>query len=70
MEALALKVQPDYIHLFVFAPPRYALARMVNIFKGITSRRLRQRFPHVRRVQHGKLWTRTYYVGSASHASP
>jgi putative transposase len=69
MEVLALEVQPDHIHLFASAPPRYAPSRAVNLFKGIASRRLRHRFPHLRRVHKDKLWTRTYYVGSAGQVS-
>jgi len=69
MEMLALEVQPDHVHLFVSAPPRYAPAHVVNLLKGATSRRLRERFPHLRRVHKDKLWTGTYYVGSAGHVS-
>ena len=33
---------PDPVHLFVSAPPKFAPAEIVRLFKGITSRRLRK----------------------------
>ena len=33
---------PDHVHLFVSAPPKFAPAEIVGLFKGITSRRLRK----------------------------
>jgi putative transposase len=69
MDVLALEVQPDHIHVLVSAPPRYAPSRVVNLFRGVTSHRLRRRFPRLRRVHRDKLWTRTYFVGSAGQVS-
>lgn len=68
-EVLALEVQPDHVHLFVSVSPRYAPVRLVNLFKDATSRRLCQRFPHLHRLDKGKLRARTYYVGSAGQVS-
>jgi hypothetical protein len=39
-----MEVTPDHVHMLVEAPPRYAPAKIVQIFKGISSRRLRQEF--------------------------
>jgi len=61
---------PDHIHLFVSAPPRYSPAQLVNLFKGISSRRLRQEFPALRRYPNRRhLWTTSYYVGTAGTVS-
>lgn len=65
VELLAVEVMPDHIHLFVSAPPRYSPARLANIFKGVTSRRLRERYPELKQRIPKRLWTRTYYVGTA-----
>jgi putative transposase len=35
--------------------------------KGYTSRRLRQEFPHLRRLR--SLWTRSYFVSTAGNVS-
>lgn len=42
MELLACEVMPDHVHLFVSAPPRYSPAELAKLFRGRTSRRLRQ----------------------------
>jgi putative transposase len=36
-------------HLPVNFPPKVALSRLVNSLKGVSSRRLRQEFPELRR---------------------
>ena len=66
MEILALSVQPDHVHVFISAPPRFAPADIVNLLKGYTSRKLREKFPHLKREVHSRgLWVRSYYVGTA-----
>jgi putative transposase len=34
VKVISLEVQPDHIHLFVSAPPRYSHANLVNAFNG------------------------------------
>jgi len=41
---IAMEVMPDHIHMLVEVPPKYAPAKVVQIFKGNSSRRLRQEF--------------------------
>lgn len=69
MEVLECEVMPDHVHLFVSAPPRYSPAWIVNAFKGPSARWLREWFPHLDKIIHGKLWTRTYYIGTAGTVS-
>jgi putative transposase len=63
----SLEVQPDQIHLFVSAPPRYSPANLINAFKGATSHRLRNKYPYLKSLP--SMWTKTYYVGTAGHVS-
>ena len=67
---LALETDQDHVHVFVSAPPRFSPAEIANLLKGYSSRYLRERFPHLRRVC-GKehLWTQAYYVGTAGSVS-
>lgn len=65
---LALEVMPDHVHLFVEANPRWAVAGLVNRFKGVSSRSLRQEFPHLR-SRLPTLWSRSYYAGTVGHVS-
>jgi len=67
IEVLSLSIQPDHIHLFVSAPPRLAPAQIANLFKGISSKKLLEKFPHLKTKE--GLWSRTYYVGSAGSVS-
>jgi putative transposase len=64
---IALEIMPDHIHLLVEVPPKYAPAKVVQIFKGISSRRLRQEFLDlIQRYiwKEGTLWAVGYYIGS------
>jgi len=65
-KTLSLEVMPDHVHLFVSTLPRHSPAGLLNSIKGVTSRRLRQDFPELRKHA---LWTRTYYVGTAGQVS-
>jgi len=67
IEVLSLSVQPDHIHLFVSAPPRLSPAQIANLFKGVSSKKLMEKFPYLRTKE--GLWSRTYYVGSAGTVS-
>ena len=67
IEILSLSVQSDHVHLFVSAPPRFSPAKLINLFKGSTSRELRKQHPQLANKDH--LWTRTYYVGTAGTVS-
>jgi putative transposase len=79
-EVLACEVMPDHVHIFVSAPPQYSPADpstelrtgLAKLFKGVTSRRLRQELSEqVRRKvwKPGTLWSPSYYVGSAGNPS-
>lgn len=63
---LAMETDVDHIHVFVSAPPRFSPAMIANLLKGYSSRFLREKFPHLKKM-YGKehLWTRSYYVGTA-----
>ena len=61
-----MSVQKDHVHLFVCAPPRYSPARLADILKSISSRKMMEEFPRLKRhLWLGKLWARGYYVGTS-----
>jgi putative transposase len=71
-EIVAQEVMPDHVHLFVSTPPKHSPAELAQLFKGASSRYLRQEFPaeinkHIWKV--GTLWSPSYYVGTAGHVS-
>ncbi|HBT99794.1 MAG TPA: IS200/IS605 family transposase [Thermotoga naphthophila] len=67
IEILALSIQPDHVHLFVSAPPRFSPAEIANLFKGVSARKLLEKFPELRTKE--GLWARSYYVGTAGDVS-
>jgi len=71
-ELLACEVMPDHVHLFVSAPPKYSPSTLAKLFKGITSRRLRQQLDeqmHRKLRKPGTVWPPSYYAGTAGSVS-
>jgi len=65
-----LEVMPDHIHLFISAPPFESPTAIVKVVKGVTARRIFDKFPHLRKVfRRGSIWSPSYYVGTAGHVS-
>jgi putative transposase len=69
---IAMEVMPDHIHMLIEAPPKYAPSRIVQIFKSISARRLRQEFPQ--RIQRyiwkeHVVWAVGYYIGSVGNGA-
>jgi len=62
--------EANHVHLLVRFPPKVALSRLVNSLKGVSSRRLRQEFPDLRRHywRANGLWSGSYFAGSAGGA--
>src|SRR5205807_2976331 len=67
---LARETDEDHLHVLVSAPPRFSPALIANLLKGYSSRYLREKFPHLKKLC-GKdhLWTQSYYVGTAGAVS-
>lgn len=62
--------ESDHVHLLVLYPPRIALSVLVNSLKGVSSRRLRQKFTIFKKEYWGSnaLWSRSYFVASVGGA--
>ena len=62
--------ETDHVHLRVNFPPTVTVSRLVNSLKGVSSRRLRQEFPglrrHYRRAK--RPWSGPYFAGSVGGA--
>jgi len=48
-EILELEVMPEHIHLFISAPPFMSPTDIVKIMKGVTTKRVFQKFPELRK---------------------
>jgi putative transposase len=64
----AVEIMPDQVQLFIESDPTEAPQRLANQFKGFTSRRLREKYPHLR-SRLPSLWSRSYYIGSVGQVS-
>ena len=62
--------EASHVHLLVHFSPTVALSRLVNSLNGLSSRRLRQEFPELRRHywKADRLWSGSYFAGSADGA--
>lgn len=64
-EILELGIQPDHVHLFLSAKPRYSPAKIMHLIKGRTSRQIREEFPELEEVLWGEsFWADGYYVST------
>ncbi len=68
MEIIAVEVMRDHIHLFVSAPPRYALSQIVKYFKGISSKLLEKYFPDSG-FKVSETWTRANFASTEGNVS-
>ncbi len=65
LEILELAIRPDHVHLFITGDPTLAPNKIMQQVKGYSSRRLRDEFD----FGLPSLWTRSYFVSSASDVS-
>lgn len=70
-ELVEFNGEAEHVHLLVNFPPKVSVSKLVNSLKGVSSRRLRQEFPelkkHYWRAQ--RLWNGSYFAGSVGGAS-
>lgn len=53
----------DHVHAFVSAPPKLSITSIVKYLKGISGRKLFEKFPKLRtELCNGELWNHSYYV--------
>lgn len=60
----------DHVHLFVTAPPKLSPSLIVQYLKGITGRKLYEKFPDLRqKLWKGELWNHSYYIETIGDVS-
>ena len=61
--------ETDHVHMLINHPPKIAISRLVNSLKGVSSRLLRSRFPHLRKhYLRRRLWSPSYFAASCGGA--
>jgi putative transposase len=68
---IELEVMPEHIHLFLSAPPFVAPTDIVKVMKGVTAKRVFEKFPQLRRRKFwgNHMWSPSYYIGTHGHVS-
>ena len=64
--------ESNHVHLLITYPPRIALSVLINSLKGVSSRKLRQKFKVFQKEYWGEdvaLWSRSYFVASVGGAT-
>lgn len=66
-----MEIMPDHIHLLVSAPQTVAPCDVVRTLKSLSAVEMLNTFPQLKRfyARCGKLWSRSYYVGTVGHAN-
>ncbi|WP_164670584.1 IS200/IS605 family transposase [Virgibacillus doumboii] len=64
---VALECDKDHTHMFLNALPTLSPANIMAKIKGVTSKKLREEFPHLQHLP--SLWTRSYFVSTAGNVS-
>ncbi len=64
---VAMECDKDHVHLFLNTLPTLSPADTMAKIKGVTSKCLREEFPHLAHLP--SLWTRSYFVSTAGNVS-
>lgn len=58
-----MEVMNDHVHIFLSAPPKYSLAKIVEVLKSISSKVAFEEFPWLRKhLWVGEFWSDGYFV--------
>ncbi|MBN1134772.1 MAG: IS200/IS605 family transposase [Methanosarcinaceae archaeon] len=68
---IELEVMPEHVHVFISTPPFIAPTDIVKVLKGVTAKRVFEKFPKLRKKEFlgSHLWSPSYYVGTHGDVS-
>lgn len=70
LDLLAQETDRDHIHILFGSKPTVLLSQFVNSFKTMTSRKLRQQFPELKRkVRRDAFWAPSYFLASVGQVT-
>ena len=66
IEYVERNIQPDHVHAIVSFPPKYSIAKVVQLIKSNTSRELYKKFKFLQERYYGRggIWSVGYYVST------
>jgi REP element-mobilizing transposase RayT len=63
---LEIGTEKDHVHFLVQSAPTYSPAKIVQMIKSITAKKIFEAYPEVKKaLWGGEFWTGGYYVGTA-----
>ena len=65
-EVLEHNIQVDHVHMVMIVPPKYAVSDVLQRIKGVTAKKLRQKFNWLHKVywKEGVVWSPGYFVST------
>ncbi len=68
IEYVQRNIQPDHVHLVLSFPPKYSIAKVVQIIKSNTGKAMREKFDFLRKRYYGRegIWSAGYFVSTVS----
>lgn len=68
-ELVEFNGEADHVHILVNYPPKVCISKLVNSLKGVSSRKLRDKFPELKNYYwKNALWSPSYFAGSCGGA--
>ena len=66
IEYVQRNIQPDHIHLVLSFPPKYSIAKVVQIIKSNTGKAMWEKFEFLRKRYYGRggIWSAGYFVST------
>ena len=65
-----LNIQVDHVHVLVQMRPEVSVSRMVNLFKGRSSKVIREEFPELKEFLWGKsFWAEGYFAETSGQVN-
>ena len=65
-----LNIQTDHVHMLIQMNPNVSVSKMVQLFKGMTSKVIRQEFPELKEFLWGtSFWSDGYFAETSGQVS-
>ena len=66
IEYVQRNIQPDHVHLVLSFPPKYSIAKVVQIIKSNTGKAMWEKFDFLRKKYYGRggIWSAGYFVST------
>jgi putative transposase len=66
IEYIQRNIQPDHVHLVLSFPPKYSIAKVVQIIKANTGKAMWEKFDFLRKRYYGRggIWSAGYFVST------